>query len=200
MKSLLKTLDKLHDLWTKHDFEIFVGFCILIIVLIFIYRRVRGMKGTWTDYYYYPDPSTQSTPYLNTRTGKIATLESKGELECKRVMQILFQKPFIKARPNFLRNPVTENQYNLELDCYNPELRLAVEYNGKQHYQYVPYFHRNKEHFLNQKYRDELKRRMCRDNNILLIEVPYTVPIHKIQTYLEAKLTKNGYILNSTFI
>ena len=83
----------------------------------------------------------------------------------------------------------------MELDCYNPELKLAVEYSGKQHYEYVPYFHKNKEAFLNQKYRDELKRRMCKDNMITLIEVPYTVKIQDIRGYLTNKLLKHGYIL-----
>ena len=69
--------------------------------------------------------------------------ESKGEKECRKVLENLFNKPFSKSRPDFLRNPVTGGNFNLELDCYNQELSLAVEYNGIQHYKYVPYFHRN---------------------------------------------------------
>ena len=38
-------------------------------------------------------------------------------------------------------------------------------------------FHKNKEHFLNQKYRDELKNMICKQNRILLIRVPYTIKI-----------------------
>ena len=30
----------------------------------------------------------------------------------------------------------------MELDMYNKEIGVACEYNGKQHYEYVPYFHR----------------------------------------------------------
>jgi len=73
--------------------------------------------------------------------------DSKGETECRRVLQKIFQRPFLKARPDFLNNPVTGNQFNLELDCYDHSLKLAVEYNGQQHYQYNKFFHRNKEHF-----------------------------------------------------
>ena len=53
--------------------------------------------------------------------------------------------------------PVTGGNFNLELDCFNKELRIGLEYNGVQHYKYVPYFHKNKEAFLNQKYRDDMK-------------------------------------------
>ena len=79
------------------------------------------------------------------------------------------------------------------MDCYNRDLRLAVEYNGAQHYKYIPYFHRNKEHFVNQKYRDDMKRRICRDQGINLIEVPYTVKIEDIYGFLKRELQRSGY-------
>ena len=60
----------------------------------------------------------------------------------------------------------------------------------KQHYEYVPYFHKNKEAFYNQKYRDELKKRMCKDNGIVLIEVPYTVKEQDIEDFLTKQIRK----------
>jgi hypothetical protein len=110
------------------------------------------------------------------------------------VLQELFRKPFPNERPDFLRNTVTGGLYNLELDCYNESLKLAVEYSGIQHYKYVPYFHKNKEAFLNQKYRDEMKRRLCKDADVVLIEVPYTVKTPDIRVFLIGKLRENGYI------
>ena len=118
---------------------------------------------------------------------------SKGEIECKRVLENYFNKPFDKERPGFLNNPVTGSKHNLELDCFNKELGLAVEYSGRQHYHYVPFFHKNKEVFYNQKYRDELKRRMCKDNGVVLIEVPYTVKHKNIETFLKKELYNRGY-------
>ncbi len=35
--------------------------------------------------------------------------------------------------------------FNLEIDCYSPKLKLGVEYNGAQHYKFIPHFHKNKE-------------------------------------------------------
>jgi hypothetical protein len=125
---------------------------------------------------------------------KQSKYESKGESECRRVLQKIFNKPFNSVRPDFLRNPVTGNNHNLELDCYDPELKLAVEYNGEQHYKYIPYFHKNKEAFHNQKYRDLIKRQMCRDNGVHLIEVPNTVKVGQIEQYLLNKLRNIGIV------
>jgi len=110
----------------------------------------------------------------------------------------MFQRPFRKQRPTFLNNPVTGGTYNLELDCYNEELQLAVEFNGRQHYEYVPFFHKNKEAFLNQKYRDEMKRRKCYERGILLIEVPYTEE-KKLETYLLQRL-RNYQRVRDSFV
>lgn len=177
----------------KNEYESFIILCVIFLISIWIFRLLTGQYkyGTWSPYYYYK--KDDSPLFLNSK-GDIKFKDSKGERECKRVMESIFRRPFIKVRPNFLHNPVTGNA-NLELDCYNPDLRLAVEYNGKQHYEYTPYFHKNKEHFLNQKYRDELKRRMCRDNKITLIEVPYTIKQTEIANYLQNKLYLLG-ILN----
>lgn len=73
-------------------------------------------------------------------------------------------------------------------------MRLAIEYNGVQHYKYSPYFHRNKESFHNQKYRDYMKKVMCKDNGITLIEVPYTIKPDDIESYLEKELVKFGFL------
>ena len=110
--------------------------------------------------------------------------KSRGESEVHASLERIFQRKFYHGRPDFLRNPITGN-YNLELDCYNSDIGLAVEYNGEQHYKYIPFFHQNKEAFKNQLYRDELKRRMCKDAGVTLIEVPYTIPVDEIESYLK---------------
>ena len=139
-----------------------------------------------------PEPTPSAGPQGRTSGGKY---ESKGEAEARRVLREYFNRPngFTNARPNFLNNTVTGGTHNLEIDCWEPELRLGVEYNGRQHYDFIPYFHKNKEAFMNQKYRDELKRRMCRDNGVTLIEIPYTVANDKIKSYLVSRLRSNGY-------
>lgn len=59
----------------------------------------------------------------------------------------------------------------LELDFYLPDLNVAVEIQGGQHYVFVPHFHGTYEGFLAQRGRDEAKKRRCVDYGIELIEV-----------------------------
>jgi hypothetical protein len=53
-------------------------------------------------------------------------------------------------------------------------LTIWIEYNGLQHYEFNIYLHRNNiENFKNQLRRDERVREYCKENSILLIEIPY---------------------------
>lgn len=163
--------------------------CFGILILVLIHRKLTKQKGRWNStlnfnniYMYKPQVSSTTTT---------TTKESKGEIECRKYLETIFQAPFPKARPNFLKNPITGN--NLEIDCFNPDLKLGVEYNGQQHYKYTSFFHRNVDASINQKYRDELKRRMCQENGINLIEVPYTIKLNDIGNYLQFKLKQLGY-------
>jgi hypothetical protein len=183
-------VNKLINYLKKYGFEVLLSVCIIFILLGALWNTLVGKKGTYAPNKYTihnlhqkfsNKPKPKSNYVHDISEGK---KESKGEAECRRVLQKIFGRPFLSQRPDFLRNPVTGGEFNLELDCYNSELKLAVEYNGIQHYKYVPYFHKNHEHFMNQKYRDDMKRRMCKDNGIILIEVPYTVKIPDIEQYI----------------
>lgn len=188
-------LSNLKKKWRDYGFEITLGFCVVFIIFFGLYRKIIGGKGTWSRRQNFRQNFRQNVMQnvmQNVKTTRQPPRESKGETECRRVLQFLFKRNFDKHRPDFLRNPVTGGDFNLELDCFDPELKIAVEYNGVQHYRYIPFFHKNKEAFLNQKYRDDMKRRMCRDNGILLIEVPYTIKIENIKEYIESSLIKNG--------
>ena len=179
----------LKQIWDNHGFEIILGTCIAFLLLFGLYYKLKGKKGTWSNKYYSPYRDNYTKSIINKNNKKE---DSKGEQQCRKVLENIFRKPFNKARPDFLRNPVSGGNFNLELDCYNKELGIAVEFNGIQHYKYVPFFHKNKESFMNQKYRDELKERMCKDNRILLILVPYTIKIENIENYIITELRKNG--------
>ena len=118
-------------------------------------------------------------------------LDSRGERECRRVLEKIFKRPFSKKRPSFLHNKVTGQP--LEIDCFNEELMIGCEYNGKQHYEYVPRFHRSRESFHNQQYRDDIKHRACELNGVRLIVVPYTIQIPQIENHIRDKLRSFGY-------
>ena len=112
---------------------------------------------------------------------------SKGENECRRIMQELTGRKFYKVRPDFMKDPVTG--IFLELDCYNEELKLAIEYNGRQHDEYNSFMHQgSKDKFRNQQYRDYLKKDLCKKNSVYLIVVPHTVKLRDLHGYLIEKL------------
>ena len=73
----------------------------------------------------------------------------------------------------------------MELDGYCEELKLAFEYQGKQHHQKMPhYFHKQKDDFSYQLEKDETKRELCRNQGVNLIEVPYTVPMDELPKFV----------------
>lgn len=91
----------------------------------------------------------------------------KNENECRNIIEELTGEKFIKERPNFLNK--------LEYDGYNHDLKLAFEYNGTQHYKYIPYFHENKKKFERQKENDKTKIELSHKNGIYLIIIPYWI-------------------------
>ena len=73
---------------------------------------------------------------------------------------------WVKIRPKWLKG--------LELDGYCKELNTAFEYQGEQHYRYVPHFHRNgEEDFHNQQKRDKAKVRRAKRKGVKIIFIPY---------------------------
>jgi hypothetical protein len=121
---------------------------------------------------------------------------SRGEKECGKVLSRFFpQHRFLEGyRPRWLVNDKTG--HCLELDLYCPPLALAVEYNGEQHYNYIPRFHGPRPEgtnaFAEQLRRDQLKLQITRELNIHLIVVPYTVKIKHIESFLRFQIDKLG--------
>jgi len=177
--------------WFKDNlFELYVTGAIIILLTMSIYRFITNQNGKWCPPFNFKNNFNQiNSKIFEKPVEPTTTCESKGESITRHYLFNKFNRPFDKVRN--LYNPVTKHM--LELDCYNDELKLAVEYQGKQHYVYTPYFHKNVEAFRNQQYRDELKRIYCRDVGILLIEVPYTVKHDDIPYYLDSKLYSYAY-------
>lgn len=91
---------------------------------------------------------------------------NKSENACREIFEEHFQAKFPNVRPDFLEGS--------ELDGYNKELNTAFEYNGKQHDEYIPHYHRNGiEDFEKQKERDRKKYQICAERKIKLVIIPY---------------------------
>lgn len=107
---------------------------------------------------------------------------SKGEIKLQNIlkeMQVNFQT---QKWFNNCRNPKTN--YPLRFDFYLPDYNCCIEYNGLQHYQETNYFSSS---FIDQQYKDNIKRQYCKENNLKLIEIPYT-DYDKINKYYIKKL------------
>lgn len=74
--------------------------------------------------------------------------------------------------------PDLKYKNNLHFDFWLPKQRIAIEYDGKQHYISINYFGGYKA-LQQQKKRDQLKNQYCKDNNITLIRIPYTISTKK---------------------
>lgn len=166
---------------------------ILVIVLFYVFfRRLRGKRGTSAVYNHSYLDWKRTFPHAFTLVDAQTSVQrtSQGEQRCRNYLESKFKASFDKHRPSFLKNPITHQE--LELDCYNAQLNLAVEYNGEQHYKFIPYFHKTRDAFYNQQYRDRIKRDICKEKGIVLIEVPYTVT--NIEQFLENELQRLGFI------
>ena len=61
----------------------------------------------------------------------------------------------------------------LYADLFIPSLPLLVEVHGRQHYEYVPFFHKTKMDFAIAKKKDRDKEEWCRLNDITFAVLPY---------------------------
>lgn len=99
-----------------------------------------------------------------------------GEEISRRLLINIFGVPFIKSNPDWLNN--------YELDGYNENIKIAFEYDGEQHYKFLKFFDNNIEDFKKRQDRDILKNKLCIENDVLLIRIPYFLKYTDIQNFI----------------
>lgn len=179
-------------IWNRYGWYIILfGSIVSLLCLFFFNSREGTTHMSWSQIISQLFQSTP-VPSYSPPSPSFSSHESKGEKECRTFLEYFFHKKFDRIRPPFLTNPITHQC--LELDCYNDELKLAVEYNGAQHYQYNSMMHQNSKHsFQNQQYRDYIKKDLCEKQGITLIIVPYTIPVSQIPSFLYQELLRHDY-------
>lgn len=114
---------------------------------------------------------------------------STGIMErvCRTLLEKMTDKKFPKVRPGWL---IGGSGRKMELDGYSEKLSLAFEYQGEQHFKYIAHFHRERNTLKKRLSDDKLKRRLCKKNGVMLLEIPYTIDLAKISNYLFIALKK----------
>lgn len=121
------------------------------------------------------------------RTHELVTLNPRSRENVMRAaLELLTCKPFVKIRPPWLRNPLTGR--NLEIDAWCEELKLACEFQGYQHTVFPNRFHKTFDQFLAQQQRDKFKAQTLASLGIRLLEVPHTVCVEEIPSFLSERL------------
>ena len=95
--------------------------------------------------------------------------KSHLHLACKALLQQNFPAiPFVEELPIKIKG-----NKKLILDFFMPLKNLAIEVHGKQHYHFVPHFHKSKSHFLQLRRNDKEKKEWCQINDIQLVTLDY---------------------------
>ncbi len=114
----------------------------------------------------------------------------KSERMCREIFQSFMGYNFPKKRPEFLQG--------LELDGFCKELKISFEYQGRQHYEDIPFFHRTENSLEELQERDRLKKELCQKNGITLIEIPHTYD-HRdkegMENFVMQKLVEGKFLL-----
>jgi hypothetical protein len=155
--------------------------------------EVLGTRGTKT-------PRKEKKEEVDIYTGPLSNHPSNiPETIIINHLSRLFGVQFVSMTPRFLTNPETGRL--LELDAYypeplpdNPNIRLAVEYQGEQHSERFHVFNRDSVAWVKQLRRDQFKREMCAAMGVLLIEVP-SIPYDEIEDYLDRRLEELSVVV-----
>lgn len=119
----------------------------------------------------------------------------KSEESCRTIIESIMGVKFPSVRPDFLRH---SSGFCLELDGYNEDKCVAMEYQGIQHYHYTPFYHNNDiTNFEKQKQRDIYKYNKCKEQRIHLVVIPYHFTYENetlLKQYIVDNLNAHGII------
>lgn len=207
--------------YTHREWYLFIGLLVALFLVFALWssKKVVQMPASVSDK---PKPTpvyqASSGPVieeLEVEEHDISTEEFDDRLQkklepitvreemCRIVLEEVYQVPFPKIKPEFLRNSrenrgvsaeTPEEQVwprftnrKLELDGYNEELGIAFECNGKFHYKPHAFTLSVSEHKY-QLWKDHFKAQKCNENDVYLIQIPYTISKTDIPRFIKSRL------------
>ncbi len=98
---------------------------------------------------------------------------SKGAQELLKIVQELYPYQRVELEHNVAERGA------LFLDIFLPRLKIAFEFDGEQHFQYIEHFHGSRDGFVRAKKRDVEKDELCKTRGITLVRVAYNEEMTK---------------------
>ena len=116
---------------------------------------------------------------------------NKSEKICRIYFEKYFGVKFPKARPKWL---ISLSNTKLELDGYNEQLKIAFEHHGEYHYSLAGFYSKTTAALKHRISVDKLKKKLCKKNNVILIEIPALgkrTKIEDLYKIIESELKKH---------
>lgn len=108
----------------------------------------------------------------------------------RNIIEYLTDIKFTKIRPLWL---LSKNGKRMQIDGFNQQHNLAFQYQGIQHFQYHRYFHRNNiNNFIYSQERDQLKRQILKNKQIILLQPDYTIKRTEFISFIQSQFNKNN--------
>lgn len=114
-----------------------------------------------------------NTDLLNIITaigGKHTRKDSYGEIQVKNILEGLGVK---YKQEKLITVPIWGKDHLIRADFYLPKQNCIIEFNGRQHYEYMPEYHKSEGSFKYQQERDKELEKYCLKNNINLLVFRY---------------------------
>ena len=99
---------------------------------------------------------------------------SKFHVRARKLLTTIFHSYRILEEVKLPGSTESHRKGVLYLDFYIPQIMMAIEVHGQQHYEYTPFFHKNKADFARAKAKDEDKISWCELNKIDIIVLRYS--------------------------
>ncbi len=107
---------------------------------------------------------------LTTIGGKYLRKDSYVETKIKDILNNLNVK---YKQEKLITVPIWGKDHLIRADFYLPKQNCIIEFNGKQHYEYMPEYHKSEGSFKYQQERDAELEKYCLKNNINLMVFRY---------------------------
>ena len=99
---------------------------------------------------------------------------SKYHLRARNLLKEMYHSYRILEEVKLPGSTESHRKGVLFLDFFVPQIKLAIEVHGQQHYEYTPFFHKNKAEFAIAKAKDEDKIEWCELNKIDIVVLKYS--------------------------